>query len=104
CCVYGIYFSLLLNTYTARKRLRTIRKSSDGFAIARADLELRGPGEVLGTRQTGLASFRIADLLRDFTLVEKALACADDVLARHPQAAEQLIARWLGADNSYAGV
>ena len=89
---------------TARKRLRTIRKTSDGFAIARADLELRGPGEVLGTRQTGLASFRIADLLRDFTLVEKALACADDVLARHPQAAEQLIARWLGADNSYAGV
>src|SRR5699024_1951573 len=48
---------------TARKRLSVLRETNDGFAIARADLELRGPGEVLGTRQTGMTSFRIADLM-----------------------------------------
>lgn len=89
---------------TARKRLSVLRNTDDGFAIARADLELRGPGEVLGTRQTGLASFRIADLMRDADLAERALASADDVLARHPRMAEQLIERWAGAIGSYASV
>jgi len=89
---------------TARKRLTALRKTNDGFAIARADLELRGPGEVLGTRQTGLASFRVADLQRDASLAEKALACADRVLNRHPRAAERLIERWVGTTGGYASV
>lgn len=89
---------------SARQRLSALRRTSDGFAIAAADLRLRGPGEVLGTRQTGLASFRIADLMRDAALAEDALACADDVLARHPNAAEKLIERWAGSTGSYASV
>lgn len=89
---------------TAHKRLSVLRNTDDGFAIADADLELRGPGEVLGTRQTGLASFRIADLLRDTELAERALARADDMLARHPRMSEQLIQRWVGAGDSYASV
>ena len=89
---------------TARKRLSVLRETGDGFAIARADLELRGPGEVLGTRQTGAASFRIADLVRDGIWVEKALAAADDVLAYHPREASTLIDRWAGARGGYAGV
>jgi|AntDeeMetagen681_2_1112603.scaffolds.fasta_scaffold01098_5 ATP-dependent DNA helicase RecG len=89
---------------TARRRLSVLRDTGDGFAIARADLELRGPGEVLGTRQTGAASFRIADLVRDGIWVEKALAAADDMLAYHPREAELLIERWAGGGGGYAGV
>tara|TARA_B100002049_G_scaffold124358_1_gene92029 strand:- start:860 stop:1363 length:504 start_codon:yes stop_codon:yes gene_type:complete len=89
---------------TARRRLSVLRDTGDGFAIARADLELRGPGEVLGTRQTGAASFRIADLVRDGVWVERALAVADDVLAYHPREAELLVERWAGGGGGYAGV
>ncbi|XRG83893.1 ATP-dependent DNA helicase RecG [Salinisphaera sp. SPP-AMP-43] len=89
---------------TARSRLTALRKTSDGFAIARADLELRGPGEVLGTRQTGAQEFRIADLVRDADLAEAALAVADDVLAYHPREAELLIERWTSAAAAYARV
>jgi ATP-dependent DNA helicase RecG len=89
---------------TARRRLSALRETSDGFAIARADLELRGPGEVLGTRQTGAASFRIADLVRDADLAEAALAIADDVLVYHPREADILIERWTGAGGTYARV
>jgi ATP-dependent DNA helicase RecG len=89
---------------TARARLSALRKTSDGFAIARADLELRGPGEVLGTRQTGAQVFRIADLVRDADLAESALAMADDCLAYHPREAEILINRWSGAADGYASV
>lgn len=89
---------------TAHRRLSVLRNTNDGFAIARADLELRGPGEVLGTRQTGLASFRIADLLRDGDLAERALARADAMLTRHPRLSEQLVERWVGASDSYASV
>jgi ATP-dependent DNA helicase RecG len=78
----------------ARRRLSVLRETSDGFAIARADLDLRGPGEVLGTRQTGAAHFKIADLMRDHELAERAFAVADDILAYHPRAAEALIERW----------
>lgn len=89
---------------TAKRRLSVLRHTGDGFAIARADLELRGPGEVLGTRQTGAASFRIADLMRDGELAEQALAVADEVLAYHPREAEQLIDRWAGGGGAYARV
>ncbi len=89
---------------TARRRLSVLRETGDGFAIARADLELRGPGEVLGTRQTGMATFRIADLIRDGAWVERALAVADDILVYHPREAELLIQRWAGAGGAYARV
>ncbi|GAB3680955.1 ATP-dependent DNA helicase RecG [Salinisphaera aquimarina] len=89
---------------TARRRLSVLRETGDGFAIARADLELRGPGEVLGTRQTGAATFRIADLMRDGDWVERALTVADDVLAYHPREAEILIERWASAGGAYARV
>lgn len=89
---------------TARRRLSVLRETGDGFAIARADLELRGPGEVLGTRQTGAATFRIADLVRDAAWVERAQAAADDVLAYHPREAELLIERWARGGGGYAGV
>ncbi|WP_348761320.1 ATP-dependent DNA helicase RecG [uncultured Salinisphaera sp.] len=89
---------------TARSRLSALRASNDGFAIARADLDLRGPGEVLGTRQTGAATFRIADLVRDADLAEAALAVADDVLAYHPREADALITRWTSAGENYAQV
>lgn len=88
---------------TARARLATLRNTADGFAIAAADLELRGPGEVLGTRQTGAQEFRIADLVRDADLAESALAVADDVLAYHPREADLLITRW-ARDNAYVHV
>ena len=88
----------------ARERLKVMRETSDGFRIAERDLELRGPGEVLGTRQTGAASFRIADLVRDGVWVEKALTAADDVLAYHPREAATLIERWAGGRGGYAGV
>ncbi|MCC7123169.1 MAG: ATP-dependent DNA helicase RecG [Gammaproteobacteria bacterium] len=79
---------------TARHRLQTMRETSDGFVIAERDLELRGPGEVLGTRQTGIAEFRIADLTRDRRLLPTVQQVADHVLATAPTLAEQLIARW----------
>ncbi len=89
---------------TARERLAVLRKSSDGFAIARKDLELRGPGEVLGTRQTGMAQFRIADLARDRALLDRVAECANELLRHHPERVAPLIRRWVGAASSYAEV
>jgi ATP-dependent DNA helicase RecG len=68
----------------ARKRLAVLRETSDGFEIARKDLELRGPGEVLGTRQTGMLQFRIADLMRDQPLIEKVEIAAEHGWGTHP--------------------
>jgi len=79
---------------TARHRLHTMRETTDGFVIAERDLELRGPGEVLGTRQTGVAEFRIADLSRDRRLLPTVQQVADSLLDEAPALAEQLIARW----------
>ncbi|WP_114238928.1 ATP-dependent DNA helicase RecG [Dyella sp. C9] len=80
----------------ARERLQVMRETNDGFRIAEKDLELRGPGEVLGTRQTGQLSFRIADLARDAHLLPAVQEVGAHLLARHPQAAERLITRWIG--------
>jgi len=80
----------------ARERLAVLRESSDGFEIARRDMELRGPGEVLGTRQTGEMQFHIADLLRDEALLEAVEAAAGQLLASCPQNVTPLIRRWLG--------
>ncbi|MEZ5478202.1 MAG: hypothetical protein R3E95_12175 [Thiolinea sp.] len=80
---------------TARKRLEALRNSTDGFEIANIDLELRGPGEVLGTRQTGDVRLRIASLLRDQHLLPAVQEAAREVVAHHPERAEQLTRRWL---------
>lgn len=88
----------------ARDRLDILRETGDGFQIAQRDLELRGPGDVLGTRQTGLTQFRIADLIRDQPLLPAVSSAAEDILANHPECAEPLIRRWIGNAINYAGV
>ena len=86
----------------ARQRLATMRETSDGFVIAEKDLELRGPGELLGTRQTGLAAFRVADLARDAGLLPQVRELADRLLADSPDVADRIIARWVGGAARYA--
>ncbi|AAU91730.1 ATP-dependent DNA helicase RecG [Methylococcus capsulatus str. Bath] len=86
-----------------RERLKILKDSSDGFAIAERDLRLRGPGEFLGVRQTGLARFRIADLTRDADLIETVSASAERVLEHHPELVAPLIDRWVGRGVHYAG-
>jgi len=88
----------------ARERLRVIRRSSDGFEIARRDLELRGPGELLGTRQTGLAQLRVADLMRDADLLPRVQQTAELLLASYPDNIAALAARWIGAGERYGRV
>jgi ATP-dependent DNA helicase RecG len=88
----------------ARERLAVLRESSDGFEIARRDMELRGPGEVLGTRQTGEMQFHIADLLRDEFLLGAVEAAATRLLASHPGNVDPLIRRWLGESVNYGEV
>ena len=82
---------------TASARLKVIYESSDGFAIAQRDLELRGPGEVVGERQSGAPLFRFADLVRDAALVEAALEAADELIEHDLAAARAHVERWLGA-------
>ena len=86
----------------ARERLDTLRQTNDGFAIAEKDLQLRGPGELLGTRQTGLAAFRIADLARDADLLPQVHGLADRLLEQMPEVADRVIARWVGGAARYA--
>ncbi len=86
----------------ARHRLATMRETNDGFVIAEKDLELRGPGELLGTRQTGLAAFRVADLVRDAGLLPQVHALADRLLADDPVVADRVIQRWVGGAARYA--
>ncbi|MCC8619205.1 ATP-dependent DNA helicase RecG [Xanthomonas vesicatoria] len=86
----------------ARQRLETMRQTNDGFVIAEKDLELRGPGELLGTRQTGLASFRIADLARDAGLLPRVQVLAERLLAEAPEIADRVVARWIGGAVRYA--
>ncbi len=82
----------------ARARLAAMRETTDGFEIARRDLALRGPGELLGTRQTGEQRLRIADLLRDQDLLPLAQQEADRLLMQAPELADRIISRWLGQD------
>ena len=74
------------------------------FVIAEKDLELRGPGEVMGTRQTGAISFRIADLARDADLLDTVHEIAEDIFTNSPQVIQPLCDRWLGASTDYAEV
>lgn len=87
----------------ARDRIGILRKTNDGFLIAEKDLELRGAGEVLGTRQTGSAHFKIADLMRDKKLLTRVKQISDDISLQHPQHVLPLIARWLGEESPEYG-
>ena len=86
----------------ARQRLDTLRHTNDGFLIAEKDLQLRGPGELLGTRQTGIAGFRIADLSRDADLLPQVQQLADRLLHELPDAVGPIVARWVGGAARYA--
>ncbi len=85
---------------TAKDRLKAMAETNDGFEIARRDLEIRGPGEFMGARQSGDALLRFADLQADGALLEQARALAPRLLREHPQAAQAQVERWLpgGAD------
>lgn len=80
---------------TAQRRLQVLRDTSDGFVIAQQDLEIRGPGELLGTRQTGNAEFKVADLLRDQGMIPEVQRLARHLHETYPASAAALIARWM---------
>ncbi len=88
-------------TLTAKQRLGVLRQSNDGFVIAQKDLEIRGPGEVLGTKQTGLADMKVADLSRDQALVPQVQQLAGHVLQQAPENVDAIIQRWLGDRDKY---
>ena len=81
----------------ARQRLKIIYENSDGFEIARQDLQIRGPGEFVGSRQSGVPLLRYADLEMDADLVEMARDVAETMLTGHPGMAERHLQRWLGS-------
>ncbi len=87
-----------------KQRLGIMRDSNDGFYIAERDLEIRGPGQVLGTQQTGLMSFRVADLIRDASLLEQVKFAAEVIQKDYPGHVGPLIQRWLGDRENYANV
>ncbi len=87
-----------------RERLAIMRETTDGFLIAEKDLELRGPGEMLGTRQTGLLQFKVADLMRDADLLPAVREAAQQLLARWPQHVGPLLSRWLRHGQQYGQV
>jgi ATP-dependent DNA helicase RecG len=88
----------------ARQRLGILRDSNDGFLIAEKDLQLRGPGEVMGIRQTGQVNFKIADLVRDADLLDNIPTIADTLFVHTPEAIVPLIERWLGHNPDYSEV
>jgi len=86
----------------AKQRLETLRETNDGFVIAEKDLRLRGPGELLGTRQTGEMGFRVADIVRDASLMPAVHRVGTALLRGHPASAKRLTARWIGAAARFA--
>ena len=86
---------------TAKARLKAMMETTDGFEIARRDLEIRGPGEFLGARQSGAPLLRFADLALDEPLVQQAREAAQVLLAHHPDVAARHVARWLGGKSDY---
>ena len=88
----------------ARERLSVMRKTSDGFLVAQKDLELRGPGDMLGTRQTGIIQLRVADLMRDMDLLPQVIEFSEKLLCDFPQNVEPLIKRWNNTSSEYAKV
>jgi ATP-dependent DNA helicase RecG len=86
---------------TAKARLKVVYESNDGFEIARQDLVIRGPGEFLGARQSGVPMLRFADLEKDVALIEQARDAADELLQKDPAAAAAHLARWLGGREEF---
>jgi ATP-dependent DNA helicase RecG len=86
----------------AKNRLAVLRDTNDGFVVAQRDLELRGPGELLGTRQTGLPEYRVADLARDAALMPRVQSAAEVLLRDAPANAGAIVRRWL-ADRGHYG-
>lgn len=91
-------------SFTSKQRLQVMRDSQDGFYIAEQDLQIRGPGELLGTRQTGLQMLRVADLQRDGDLLPQVRDMAQQLWTLHPHTVEPLIQRWLGDAERFANV
>ena len=88
----------------AKERLAVLRDTNDGFVVAQRDLELRGPGELLGTRQTGLPDYRVANLVRDAELMPRVQVAAESLRRTDPESAGALIRRWLGDAGRYGKV
>jgi ATP-dependent DNA helicase RecG len=86
---------------SGKQRLKAMAETTDGFEIARRDLEIRGPGEFMGSRQSGAALLRFADLNEDGPLVDQARKAAEAMLRQHPQEAQRHVARWLGHKSEY---
>jgi ATP-dependent DNA helicase RecG len=86
---------------TGKARLRAMAETTDGFEIARRDLEIRGPGEFMGARQSGDALLRFADLTQDSALLALAREVAQRWLREHPATAREHVARWLAARAEY---
>ena len=88
----------------ARERLAVLRDTNDGFLVAQRDLELRGPGDLMGTRQTGLPEYRIADLARDAALMPRVQVVAETLRRRAPDRADAIIRRWVVDTERYTRV
>jgi ATP-dependent DNA helicase RecG len=88
----------------AHSRLAVLRDTNDGFLVAQRDLELRGPGELLGTRQTGLPQYRIADLGRDAELMAKVQLAAESMRRSSAGLCDKIVRRWLGDAGRYGKV
>jgi len=88
----------------ASQRIEVMRETNDGFIVAQKDLELRGPGEVLGKRQTGLMQMRVADLSRDAWLLPRVQQIAAEMLEQHPEKVDAIIDRWIVAADAYSNV
>ena len=91
-------------SYTVTQRLSIMRQSSDGFVIAEHDLKMRGPGEVLGTRQAGLVRLKIADLLRDVGLLDAVKKASQQLVHHHPDLIDPLLKRWIGNSERFGQV
>jgi ATP-dependent DNA helicase RecG len=91
-------------TEVARERLAVMRGTNDGFEISRRDLELRGPGELLGTKQTGLMQMRVADLMRDADLLPAVQKAAELMLAQHAENVAPILRRWIGQGERFGKV
>jgi ATP-dependent DNA helicase RecG len=89
---------------SGKQRMSILRETNDGFKVAEKDLELRGPGEVLGTRQTGLMQMRIADIVRDESWFAAVKETANYIIKHHPQAVKPLVRRWLGKADRFVNV
>jgi len=89
---------------TSKHRLAVMRESTDGFYIAEKDLELRGPGQVLGTQQTGLMTFRVADIGRDSSMLDDVKRVSEKLSAEYPEAVDPLVNRWVGERMQFVNV